>query len=142
MFRTAAGDPGPGVAITAGARRRPRAAAVQAFLTGYFAVINRHDYSGYLRLFGPGSRRSLSAAGFRTGYGSTRDSSETLAGITAAGPGEVAATVTFTSRQAPAASAAHAACVRWRITIYLLRRDGRYVIGNPPAGYAAVDRAC
>jgi hypothetical protein len=142
MRRAAAGQPGPGVAITAGARGRAGAAAVAAFLTRYFAVINRHDYGGYLRLFGPGSGRSLSAARFRAGYGTTRDAAETLTQITAAGRGAVAAAVTFTSRQAPAASPAHAACVRWRITIYLARRDGRYVIANPPAGYAAADRAC
>jgi hypothetical protein len=140
MRRTGAGH--PGVAISAGARGRPAAVAVAAFLARYFAVINRHDYRGYLRLFGPGSGRSLSAAGFAAGYGTTRDFAATLSGITAAGPGEVAAAVTFTSRQAPAASPAHAACVRWRITIYLARRDGRYVIENPPAGYAAADRAC
>jgi hypothetical protein len=135
-----AGRPAGSSARPAGGR--PGTAAVAAFLTGYFAAINRHDYGGYLRLFGPGSRRSLSAAGFRAGYGTTRDSAGTLTGITAAGRGELAATVTFTSRQAPAASPAHAACVRWRITIYLARRDGRYVIENPPAGYAAADRAC
>jgi hypothetical protein len=142
MSRAAARRPGPGVAIAAGARARPGSAAVDAFVARYFAAINRHDYRGYLRLFGPGSRRSLSAAGFRAGYATTRDSAETLTQIAAAGPGRVAATVTFTSTQAPAASPAHAACVRWRVTIYLLRRDGRYVIGNPPAGYAAADRAC
>ena len=142
MLQAAAGRVAAGVAVTAGAGGRAGAAAVTAFLTGYFAAINRHDYGGYLRLFGPGSRRSLSAAGFRAGYGTTRDSAETLTGITAAGRGAVAATVTFTSRQAPAASPAHAACVRWRITIYLARRAGRYVIENPPAGYAAADRAC
>jgi hypothetical protein len=141
MLRAAAGHPAAGVAVTAGGRGAGTA-AVAAFLTGYFAAINRHDYGGYLRLSGPGSRRSLSAAGFRAGYGTTRDSAETLTGITTAGRGGVAATVTFTSRQAPAASPAHAACVRWRITIYLARRDGRYVIENPPAGYAAADRAC
>jgi hypothetical protein len=140
MRRTAAGR--PRVAMSAGVRGRPAAAAVAAFLTRYFGVVNRHDYRGYLRLFGPGSERSLSAAAFAAGYGTTRDSAETLRGITAAGRGEVAAAVTFTSRQAAAASPAHAACVRWRITIYLARRDGRYVIANPPAGYAAADRAC
>jgi hypothetical protein len=142
MLRTAAGHPAAGVSVAAGAGGRAGPAAVAAFLTGYFAAINRHDYGGYLRLFGPGSRRSLSAAGFRAGYKTTRDSAETLTGVTAAGPGEVAAAVTFTSRQAPAASPLQAACVRWRITIYLARRDGRFVIENPPPGYAAADRAC
>jgi hypothetical protein len=142
MSRTAGGPPGASVAIAARARAQPGAAAADAFLARYFAAINRHDYRGYLRLFGPGSGRSLSAAGFRAGYATTRDSAETLAALAAAGPGQVAATVTFTSRQAISASPAHAACVRWRITIYLLRRGGRYVIGNPPDGYQAADRGC
>jgi hypothetical protein len=112
MLQATAGRPAAGMAVTAGAGGRARTAAVAAFLTGYFAAINRHDYGGYLRLFGPGSRRSLSAAGFRAGYGTTRDSAETLTGVGAAGHGEVAATVTFTSRQALASSPARAACVR------------------------------
>jgi hypothetical protein len=134
--------PGRPVALAAGLRGRPGAAGLDALVTRYFAAINRHDYRGYLRLFGPGSGRSLSAAGFRAGYGTTRDSAETLRGMTALGAGEVAATVTFTSRQAPSATPAHAACLRWRITIYLVRQGGQYVIGSPPAGYAAHDRAC
>jgi hypothetical protein len=142
MVRAVTGGTGPGVAVAAGAGAEPGAASVDAFLAGYFAVINEHDYAGYLRLFGPGSGRSLSAAGFRAGYGSTRDSAETLTRVSAAGRGTVAATVTFTSRQAPAASPAHAACVRWRITIFLVRRGSGYVIGSPPAGYTAADRAC
>jgi hypothetical protein len=142
MVRAVTGGTGAGVAVAAGAGAQPAAASVDAFLAGYFAVINEHDYAGYLRLFGPGSGRSLSAAGFRAGYGSTRDSAETLTRISAAGSGLVAATVTFTSRQAPAASPAHVACVRWRITIFLVRRGGGYVIGSPPAGYTAADRAC
>jgi hypothetical protein len=142
MVRAVTGGTGAGVAVAAGAGAQPAAASVDAFLARYFAVINGHDYAGYLRLFGPGSGRSLSAAGFRAGYGSTRDSAETLTRISAAGHGMVAATVTFTSRQAPAASPAHAACVRWRITIFLVRRGGGYVIESPPAGYTAADRAC
>ena len=142
MVRAVTGGTGAGVAVAAGAAAQPGAASVDAFLGRYFAVINEHNYAGYLRLFGPGSGRSLSAAGFRGGYGSTRDSAETLTRISAARAGMVAATVTFTSRQAPAASPAHAACVRWRITIFLVRRGGGYVIGSPPAGYTAADRAC
>jgi hypothetical protein len=142
MEQAAADGPRAGVVIMARARAQPAAAAVGAFLARYFAVINRHDYAGYLRLFGPGSRRSLSAARFRAGYGSTRDSAETLTRISAARPGVVAATVTFTSTQAPAASPAHAACVRWRITVFLLRQEQGYAISPPPPGYAAAERAC
>jgi hypothetical protein len=132
----------PAVAIASRARARPHAAAVLAFLTRYFTAINHHDYRAYLHLFSPASRRALSAAGFEAGYGTTRDSAERLARLKAAGPGQVAARVAFTSHQAPDATPAYPGCLHWRITVYLVRHDGRYVIGNPPAGYSATNRSC
>jgi hypothetical protein len=132
----------PAVAVGSGAAARPRAAAVSRFLARYFAAINRHDYRAYLHLFSREIRGSLSAADFQAGYGSSRDSAETLTGLAAAGPGQQAATVTFTSHQAAASSPARTGCLRWRITLYLARPGRAYVIGNPPAGYYATDRAC
>jgi hypothetical protein len=132
----------PTVSVGAAVAGQPRAAAVGAFLDRYFAAIDRHDYRGYLRLFSQASRRALSAAGFRAGYGTTRDAAETLTGLTPAGPRELAAAVTFTSHQAPTASPARSACLRWRITLYLVRHGRRYVITSPPAGYYATERAC
>jgi hypothetical protein len=138
----AAVSPGPAVAIASAAAAAPHAAAVGAFLTRYFSVINRHDYRAYLRLFGPQSRRALSAAGFRTGYATTRDTKESLTGLTTSGPGQLAAAVTFTSRQDPGSSQEHAGCLHWSITLYLVRLGRRYVIGNPPDVYAATFRRC
>jgi hypothetical protein len=136
------GAAGPTVAMGAMARARPHAAAADAFLASYFTAINHHDYRAYLHLFSPDSRRGLSVAGFQDGYGTTRDLAERLQALTAAGPGQLAATVAFTSHQSPASSPAHATCLRWRITVYLVGRGGRYVIGNPPAGYYATYRSC
>jgi hypothetical protein len=129
-----------GIASLAGAQ--PHAAAVDTFLGRYFMAINNHDYRAYLHLFGPESRGALSGAGFETGYGTTRDSAERLTELVATAPGQVAVTVTFTSHQSPAASSAHAGCLRWKITVYLVRQGGRYVIGNPPADYYAKDQPC
>jgi hypothetical protein len=105
-------------------------------------AINDHDYRAYLHLFSPESRGALSGAGFQAGYGTTRDSAERLTELAATTPGRLAATVTFTSHQSPASSPAHAGCLRWNITVYLVRRGGRYVIGNPPADYYAKDQPC
>jgi hypothetical protein len=148
----AAGQPGPAasprpsarpvVGIASLAGTQPHAAAVDTFLGRYFMAINNHDYRAYLHLFGPQSRGALSGAGFETGYGTTRDSAERLTELVATAPGQVAATVTFTSHQSPAASSAHAGCLRWKITVYLVRQGGRYVIGNPPADYFAQDQPC
>jgi hypothetical protein len=123
-------------------RTQPHAAVADAFLVGYFTAINHHDYQAYLHLFSQESRRGLSEGGFQDGYGTTRDSAERLQALTTAGPGRVAARVTFTSRQSPISSPEHASCLRWRITVYLVRRGGRYVIDNPPSGYYATHQAC
>jgi hypothetical protein len=141
-----AASPGPsarpvvGIAFRAGAQ--PHAAAADTFLGSYFTAINDHDYRAYLHLFSPESRGALSRAGFQAGYGTTHDSAERLTELAATAPGRLAATVTFTSHQSPASGPAHAGCLRWNITVYLVRRGGRYVIGNPPAGYFAKDQPC
>ncbi|HEY1641499.1 MAG TPA: hypothetical protein VGG35_12475 [Streptosporangiaceae bacterium] len=133
------------VRVAPAARRQPGARPVSRFLSRYFRAINHHDYPAYLRLFSPASRAALSQSSFLAGYGSTRDSAPRLVTLQAAGRRQLAATVTFTSRQDAAASPEHEGCLRWRITVYLIRRGGqheRYFIGNPPAGYTARDHAC
>ena len=111
------------------------AAAVVTFLTRYFTAINKHDFAAYRRLFGTSLRGGLSQAAFTRGYGTTQDSKATLHGITAVGSGEINAAVTFTSHQLAAASPNHSACTTWRISLYLVRQAGRYVLVSPPAGY-------
>jgi hypothetical protein len=105
-------------------------------------AINDHDYRAYLHLYSPETRRALSWARFQAGYGTTHDSAERLTELAATAPGQLAATVTFTSHQSPASSPPHAGCLRWNITVYLVRRGVRYVIGNPPADYYARDQPC
>jgi hypothetical protein len=141
-----AGAGRPAVVMAPAVRDRPGARPASRFLARYFQAINHHDYQAYLRLFAPASRAALAQGGFLAGYGSTHDAAARLIRLTSAGPGQLAATVTFTSHQDASASPAHASCLRWRITVYLLRhggtRPGRYFIGTPPAGYAAREHAC
>jgi hypothetical protein len=133
------------VTIAPAARQQPHATAVGAFLTRYFRAINHHNYHAYLRLFSPASRPALSGASFMAGYGTTHDSAPKLTSLAPAGLRQLAATVTFTSHQDATTSPEHASCLRWRITVYLIRHGGRqerYYVGNPPAAYSANDRAC
>lgn len=135
----------PAVAVAPAVGLQPYAQPVSHFLVRYFRAINHHDYRSYLRLFTPASRAALSESGFLAGYGTTRDSAPRLIRLTSEGMRRLAATVTFTSHQDAAASPGHASCLRWRITVYLIRhgtRHERYFIGNPPAGYAAHEHAC
>jgi hypothetical protein len=126
-------------------RSQPGARPASRFLARYFRAINHHDYQAYLRLFAPASRAALPETRFLAGYGTTRDSAARLIRLTPAGSRQLAATVTFTSHQDATASPAHASCLRWRITVYLIRhgtRHERYFIGAPPAGYTAREHAC
>ena len=137
-----AGAAGPLVAVAPTAAAGPHEVAVLAFLTRYFTAINHHRYRAYLRLYSRQSRGRLSAAQFEAGYGTTRDARPTLVGLDAPGRGQLAATVMFTSHQRADTSPQHAACVRWTITLYLVRDGRRYVLGDPPADYAASGRPC
>lgn len=51
----------------------------------------------------------------------------------------MAATVTFTSRQAVAPQAGVTGCTFWDITLYLREQRGQLRLGNPPPNYAASD---
>jgi hypothetical protein len=130
------------ISVTPGAAAAPDAPAVENFLTRYFTAINDHSYPAYQRLFSAAIRGGLSAAAFQTGYGSSRDSRATLRSITALGGGQLAAAVTFISRQQPADSPTHSACTAWSITLYLVRQHGGLVIEPPPAGYSATSSTC
>jgi hypothetical protein len=130
------------ITVAPAAADTPEAGPVAAILTRYFAAINGHDFRAYQRLFGRAVRGELSAAAFGSGYGSTRDSGAVLRSIRMAGPGELAATVTFTSHQQPATSATNSACTRWRITLYLVRQGAGYVLTSPPAAYRAAATSC
>ena len=58
------------------------------------------------------------------------------------GPAGLAARVTFTSHQNPAASPDHAACDHWDITLFVRHRAGRYQIRRPQPGFPQSVRAC
>lgn len=102
------------MSVAGDAAGRPHLAAVLTLLDSYFAAINRHDFPAYRRLFIPAIQHGLQH--FGAGYASIVDSAATLTGLTVTGPEGLAARVTFTGHQKPAASPNHAACDHWHIT--------------------------
>jgi len=130
------------VAVAPAAAASPAATQVQALLDRYFAAINEHDYPAYSSLLDARQRKLDPSSAFTSGYATTQDSAEELTAISAAGAGELAATVTFTSHQSPANSPDDSSCDSWRITLYLLPNSGSYLIGTAPPGYRASYQGC
>jgi hypothetical protein len=115
---------------------------VLAFLDEYFAAINSRDYQQYRGLLDGRLRRAETAAGFSDGYWSTTDSGAKLVRLAPASGQGVAATITFTSHQAPSDSPTHTSCTDWRTTLYLSPLAESYVIQKPPPSYRAIYRSC
>jgi hypothetical protein len=131
---------GSAVAIAPAAVHAPHVHQVANLLTDYFAAINHHDFQSYVRLFIPAIQATMQH--FGRGYRSTVDSGAVLTGVVATGPQGLAATVTFTSHQNPAASPDHAACNHWDITIFLKQRGNSYRIGHPRPGFPNSVQPC
>lgn len=108
----------------------------------YFTAINERDYQAFVRLLDAQEAALWTPARFAAGYGTTVDSAETLTGIADRSGGREAASVTFTSHQAPSASPDGSSCDLWSITLYLIPTNSGYVIEHPPSGYFARVRAC
>jgi hypothetical protein len=116
---------------------------ILSLLGKYFAVINAHDYQGYLALLSPQAQQGWTAAAFASGFQATQDSGQTLTGISTAADGRTVAAVTFTSHQAPAASVNDSqSCTIWHILLFLEPAGNGYLIGDPPPGYTASYAAC
>ena len=130
------------VAVAPAAAANPAAAQVRALLDRYFAAINAHDYRAFNSLLDARLRQLDPLPVFTSGYATTQDSAEELTAISAAGGGELAAAVTFTSHQSPANSPDNSSCDSWRITLYLLPNGGSYLIGTAPPGYRASYQSC
>lgn len=130
------------VSVSPDVAQDPDAPLVAAFLNGYFAAINAHNYKEYLALLSEPLQEAETARNFYAGYSSTTDSDAILSSISDTGPGSIGATVSFTSHQLPADSASDSACTAWNITLYLTQQSGRYLLGTPPSGYHAVYKPC
>ena len=128
------------VAVSPAVLGSPQLPPVVAVLTTYFEAINGHDFPRYASLFIPSIRASMHH--FRAGYATTFDSGATLTALAATGPEGVAATVTFTSHQSPAASPDHAGCDRWDITLFLKHHGGAYLIRHPRPGFPQLVLPC
>jgi len=131
------------VAISPAAAQNSAAPTVQQLLEHYFAAINAHDYAEYASLLDAQMRQQNSQSSFDSGYATTQDSAETLTSLTGTGGADLAATVSFTSRQNPADSIYHMSCTVWTITLYLQpAATGGYLIAAPPPGYQPQHQSC
>ncbi|MGI8449734.1 MAG: hypothetical protein ACR2MP_21650, partial [Streptosporangiaceae bacterium] len=129
------------VTVAPAAAAQPHVHRVVTLLDSYFSAIDSRDFQGYSSLFIPAIRAGMQ--NFGSSYQSTRDSRARLTGLAATGPQGLAATVTFVSHQNRADSPDHAACNRWRVTVFV-KRDGRgYHIRRHQPGFPAdTVRAC
>ena len=126
------------VAIAPAVAQNPLARQVAALLRNYFRSINRHDFEEYDGLFVPQLRGSVQ--NFNAGYRLTTDSGATLTALSATGPQDLAATVSFTSHQNPADSPDQAACDTWQVILSLTHVGDGYLIERSPPGPPALRR--
>jgi hypothetical protein len=141
---SASRTPGHGpVGVAASLAGNPRTPQIVALLDSYFSDINTRSYMSYYALLNPQVQRQTSLSQFTKGFASTRDSRETLTGISAGPDGATVAAVTFTSHQGLENSVnGHESCTRWHISLYLQRSGNSYLIGKPPSSYHASYAAC
>jgi hypothetical protein len=141
---SATSTPGKGrVKVASSLAGNPQAPQIVALLDSYFAAINARNYQGYYALLNPQVQQQTSQSQFSKGFASTKDSRETLTGISAGPGGATVAAVTFTSHQSPANSVnGHESCTTWHISLYLQRSGNSYLIGKPPSSYRASYAAC
>ena len=135
-------SPKTGLTVSPTASANAAEPGVAAVVNKYFTSINTHDYNAYNNLLEPQLQASNTPSSFHTGYGTTTDLNEQLAGISDTSGGGEAAALTFTSHQSAAQSATGTACTKWTITLYLEPSGSSYLIGPAPSGYHAHDAAC
>jgi len=131
-----------GVGVAAGVASNGAEPAVQTTLGRYFQGINDHNYAEYQSAHNAQEQATEPKSAFGTGYGSTEDSGMTLVALQSTADGGESATVTFTSRQAAAASIDGSACNNWRVTYFLVPHGAGYLIGPAPAGYKPTYSDC
>jgi len=130
------------VAVSPAAQSDPAEPGVLAFVERYFTAINEHDYQTYIGLLNAQEAANESRSAFDSGFGTTTDSAATLTGISGLGGGGEAASVSFTSHQAPSDSVDGRSCDLWSITLYLTPSGSSYVTNPPPSGYHSSHQAC
>jgi hypothetical protein len=130
------------VRVAPGVASNPAAPQVEAFLNRYFNSINTRNYSEYNSLLDAQRQQGDSQSTFDSGYATTKDTNEVLAGITDTGGGSLTANVSFTSHQSAADSHDQSACTDWQISLFLVPQGVSYVSTATPAGYTGSDTAC
>jgi hypothetical protein len=130
------------VAVAPGVTTGAAGTQVETLLSHYFHGINTHSYAEYASTLNPEQLAKQPQSEFESGYSSTTDSGMTLTGLSDSGNGGLTATVTFTSRQAPAQSADHSPCNAWTLNLYLVPQGTGYLIGPAPSGYQPTFSDC
>jgi hypothetical protein len=120
------------VSVAPGVSASPQ---VQAVLSHYFQGINHHNYAEYASSLTPQGKADQPESSFDSGYATTTDSGMTLTSLTPATDGDLAATVTFTSRQSPSDSVDNSACNKWTANLSLVPDDTTYLISPGPSSY-------
>ena len=128
------------VSVAPGAKPAP--AQVEIVLSHYFQGINDHNYAEYASSQNAKGKADQPEASFDSGYATTADSRMTLTSLTPTGAGDLTATVTFTSRQAPADSVDHSACDAWTLNLYLVPNGTGYLITPAPSDYEPSHTDC
>jgi hypothetical protein len=130
------------VAIGSGVTSSAAEPQVETLLSHYFHGINTRDYAEYASTLNPAQQAKQSQSKFSSGYSTTTDSAMTLTSLASDGAGGLVATVTFTSRQAPAQSVDNSACNDWTLNFYLVPQGTGYLIGPAPSGYQPSHSDC
>jgi hypothetical protein len=138
---SASASPGV-VGLGPGLASNPAEPAVEKTLTAYFQGINTHDYAEYASSLDAQERAAQPESQFNSGFSSTSDSGMKLISLTGAGDGGLAATVTFTSHQAPGTGIDGSSCNNWTLTFYLVKEGAGYLKGAAPSGYQPTHSDC
>jgi hypothetical protein len=118
------------------------APGVEVVLSHYFQGINQRDYAEYASSQTAKGKDDQPESSFAAGYATTKDTGMTLTSLASTGSGDLTATVTFTSHQAPSDSVDGSACNDWTLNLYLVPNGAGYLITPAPPDYEPSHADC
>lgn len=134
----------PAVELTPDAAAHPQDETVRQLLQRYFDSINGRDYNGWKTTVSRQRIQGKTQNEWLKEYRSTRDGSILVYRIEAARGDGMEVLVAFSSTQDPsdAPVGLPERCVRWRLTLPLVRDGGQWKIDALPLGTAAEHAKC
>jgi hypothetical protein len=121
---------------------QPVSPQVEVVLSHYFQGINDRNYAEYASSQTAHGKKNQPESSFDAGYATTTDSNMMLTSLTPTGDGDLTATVTFTSHQAPSDSVDNSACNNWTLNLYLVPSGSGYLITPAPPDYEPTYTDC